>query len=55
MTFITQLCNQKAEVAQNHVSENDRNTGPAATVHRQYMWMKLGDEAHDSDVTTIPL
>lgn len=45
---ITQLRNQKAEIVQNHVSENDRNTGPAATVHKKYMGLKLGDEAHGS-------
>lgn len=46
--FITKLCNQQAKVVQDHASENDRNTGPAATVHRQYMGLKLGDEAHNS-------
>jgi hypothetical protein len=30
------------------MSENDRNTGPAATVHGKYMGLKLGDEAHGS-------
>jgi len=45
---ITKLCSQKAEVVLNNVSENDRNTGPAATVHGKYMGLKLGDEAHGS-------
>jgi len=45
---ITKLCNWHAEVVQNHVSENDCNTGPAATVNRKYMGLKLGDEAHNS-------
>jgi hypothetical protein len=45
---ITQLCNHKTEVVQNNMSENERNTGPAATVHRKYMGLKPGDEAQDS-------
>lgn len=45
---ITHSCSHIAEVVQNHVSENYRNTGPVATVHRKYMGLKLGDEACDS-------
>jgi hypothetical protein len=47
--YITNLCNQEAEVIQNHENANVRNTGQGEeAVQRKYKRLKLGGgQAYD--------